>query len=196
MRSRHRFIMHPLDESAFAELILSDEDVRIVDGPIWKNERPRAFQSINDIKGTYCIIWSRRDRPTLTARYKPDGNEWYCDSEMATVQFLRSEVRGTTLTEGAIAIATNPVSSAEAHGVEKRYRALRHFIKSHYTNSVLRWYDPNAPIAPAAPGRSANPSAPDPQVWVSPSVRPWLAEDPRRTIRQHWSYGNLGRLNC
>ena len=45
--------MHPLDDSAFAELILSEEEVRLVDGPIWKNERPRAFQSIKDIKGTY-----------------------------------------------------------------------------------------------------------------------------------------------
>lgn len=194
MRSRVRFIMHPLDEGDFVEKVLSEEHVQLIDGPIWKTKHPRPVRSITDI-GTYCIIWSPRDRPTLTARYKPDGDEWYCDSEMATIQFLRSEVRDTILTEGSIAIATNQASPAEAQGVEKRYRALRKFIQSEYTNSVLRWYDPNSPVAPAAPGRSANPGGPDPQVWISPSVRSWLAADPRRAIRQHWSYGQFGRLD-
>lgn len=184
MRSQLRFVMHPDDEREFAAQILCDADVRLVDGPRWKSSTPDTFRSLEEISGSYCIIWSTQDRATLAARYVPACDDWYCESEAATIQFLRSRVLGLVVTEGRIAVGTTDPGTSDASGVERRFKALARFCKKHYTNSMVRWSNPTLPFAPARPGRSANPSAPDAQLWVGPHALRWLQEDRGRHIKQ------------
>jgi hypothetical protein len=184
MKSQLRFVMHPSDERDFAAHVLAEDGVYLIDGPRWKTSSPATHRSIEAIAGNYCIVWSVHDRPSLSARYVPTCNDWYCDSESATIQFLRSQVVDTVITEGRIAIATSHASETEAAGVERRFKSLVRFVKKRYTNSIIRWCNPSLPLLPAIPGRSANPSKPDPQVWVGPHAMSWLQEHPNRRIKQ------------
>ena len=188
MRSDLRFIMHPVDERDFVSQLLTDETVRLIDGPRWKTAAPQAFRALDSIRGSYCIIWSTAEAPTLKARYIPSRDDWYCESESATIQFLRSQVFGDVITEGRLAVNTSHPSealgTAGAAGIERRFKLLSRFIKKQYANSVVQWCNPSLPLAPAAPGRSANPSKPDSQVWVGPQALQWLEEDGTRRIKQ------------
>ena len=175
--------MHPDDEREFEAQILADQNVHFVDGPRWKNELPETFRKLSEISGNYCIIWSTNDLPRLTARHIETCNDWYCDSEHATIQFLRSELQDSIITEGRIAISTSENQSS-SDGVEFRYKALRQFVKNHFTNSIVQWCNPQRPIAPATSKRSANPSKPDPQVWVGPNALRWLEADSEHRIKQ------------
>ena len=184
MRSQLRFVMHPTDEIAFAGEVLSEPEAHFIDGPRWKTSVPSTCRLIEAVAGTYCIIWSTRDRPILSARYVPTCNDWYCDSESVTIQFLRSQIFGSVITEGRLAISTTDANASEAAGVERRYKSLSRFLKKRYMNSMIHWYNPTLPFGPAVPGRSANPSKPDAQVWVGPQAMRWLLEDPSRRIKQ------------
>ncbi|KEQ03222.1 hypothetical protein [Pseudorhizobium pelagicum] len=192
MRSTLRFIMHPDDEREFFRQILSEEDVFLIDGPIWKAPiaEPRSPSEI----GTYCIIWSPKDRPSLTATLRRNG-DWYCDSEMVTIQFLRSEITNNLITQGSIAIATNLAAPDEAAGVEKRFRVLTRFIKKKYKNSVVSWYPAEGPRPSAELTHPALDQMLDPLIWVGPFAEQWLREDHERLIRQHWSYGAYAILS-
>lgn len=187
MRSQLRFIMHPDDERDFMSHVLSDEQTFLIDERSVDLAGPPLLRSIDAVPGERCGIL-----------LKPAGND-PSDARSGDVpgtkkiQLLRSRIVGTLITEGSIAIGTDP-DDEDAAGLVRRYRSLSKFIKARYANSVLRWYDPDRPFAPATAGRSANPGKPDPQVWVGPTVRPWLAGDPERRIRQHWSYGAMGSL--
>jgi hypothetical protein len=187
MRSKLRFVMHPDDEAHFAALLLSDEAVQLIDGPRWKTKLPVCSRSLEDI-GWYCIIWSPADLPELDARYIESCDDYYCASEYATIQWLRSDLRDSSLTDGRIAISTHydidgfPEDSARQ--VDARFNRLRRFVKKHYVTSVARWYNPSAPFAPAGPNRSANPSNRDKSLWVGPAALAWLQADDRRRIRQ------------
>jgi len=194
MRGELRFIQHSNDERDFAAEILSDDSVQLIDGPRWKAQNPQTFRSMEEIQGHYCIIWSKQDRPSLSARYIQACNDWYCDAEMVTIQFLRSQIVGSIITEGRIAVSTNDVVEPEAKGVERRFKFLSKFIKKNYMNSVVRWYSPDAPNAPAAADRSANPSKPDPHVWVGPHALRWLCENRIRRVRQFTNAGAYARL--
>lgn len=176
--------MHSIDERDFAAHALAEDGVYLVDGPRWKTASPVTHRSIEEVAGNYCIIWSIHDRPSLSARYVPNCDDWYCDAESATIQFLRSQVVDTVITEGRIAIGTSHASETEAAGVERRFRSLARFVKKRYTNSMIRWCNPALPLGPAIRGRSANPSKPDPQVWVGPHAMRWLQEDLDRRIKQ------------
>ena len=175
--------MHPEDELEFEAQILADQSVQLVDGPRWKTKSPEGFRKLSEITGDYCIIWSASDLPHLTARHIKACNDWYCDSEYATIQFLRSQIQESIITEGRIAISTTENQSS-SNGVELRYKSLRKFVKKHFTNSIIQWFNPQLPIAPASSKRSANPSKPDPQVWVGPSSMRWLEADSERRIKQ------------
>ena len=113
MRSQLRFIQHPNDEREFVAEILSDNSVQLIDGPRWKAKVPQTFRSLAEIQGNYCIIWSSQDRPALSARYIQTRNDWYCDAEMVTIQFLRSQCIDSIITEGRIAISTKDVVKPE-----------------------------------------------------------------------------------
>jgi hypothetical protein len=187
MRSQVRFAMHPADESEFERLLITDESIRFIAGPRWKTKSPEASRSLADIDNGYCIIWSKNDIAKLDAEYIPSCDDWYCRSEYATIQFLRSEMDELVITEGRIAVSTNAgadFSASSAKNLEKRYGKLRYHIKKTFSNSVIQWRNPTLPYAPAGPNRSANPSKPDPQVWVGPHALHWLQERPDRKIKQ------------
>ncbi len=187
MRSQVRFAMHPDDEREFEHLLVSDESIRFIAGPRWKTQTPKTSRSLADIDNYYCIIWSTSEIAELKAEYIPTCDDWYCRSEHATIQFLRSEWDGSVVTEGRIAVSTTPsrdLPAASVKSLEKRYATLRKYFRSNYSNSVIQWRNPTLPYAPAGPNRSANPSKPDPQVWVGPHALRWLREGSDRRIKQ------------
>ena len=174
--------MHPDDEHAFAAHVLSEESVVFIDGPRWQSPEPATHRSLDGVQGNYCIIWSPHDRSSLNARQLPAGNAWDCQDETFTIQFLRSQIFGSVITEGLLAVSTSGL--AGELGVEKRFKALVRHAKKHYTNSVVQWVNPTLPLAPATKNRSANPSKPDAQVWLAPQALRWLRADRGRCIKQ------------
>ena len=187
MNSQVRFIMHPSDERDFEQLLLADESVRFIAGPRWVKEEPITSRSLADIDNTYCIIWSTSDISRLDAEYIPTCDDWYCRSEHATIQFLRSEVDESLITEGRIAISTIPsldFPESCVKNLETRYGILRKYLRKNYSNSIIQWRNPTLPYAPKGPNRSANPSKPDAQVWVGPHALRWLREGQDRRIKQ------------
>jgi hypothetical protein len=91
------------------------------------------------------------------------------------------------ITEGRIAVSTMPspdFSASSVKHLEKRFGTLRKHIRKNYTNSIIQWHNPTVPSAPVGPNRSANPSTPDPQVWVGPNALRCLREAPDRRIKQ------------
>lgn len=197
MRSQIRFVMHPLDEAEFIAQLLEDESVGLIDGPRWPAATPQATRSLVQIKGSYCIIWSPNDRVTLTARFVPTCNDWYCDSEQVTIQVLRSQIRAAVITEGRIAVSTNELTPEEAAGVEKRFKSLSRFIKKQYRNKVLSWCWPVVPEAAIGQGgeeRSSNPGKTDTSCWIGPHAMQWLAQDPAHCAKQAFNARAEGRL--
>lgn len=186
MNSQICFAMHPTDEREFESVLLCDSSIQFISGPRWKNEIPSTSRSLADID-SYCIVWSTSDTATLNADYIPSCNDWYCRSEYATIQFLRSEMDDLVITQGRIAVITNecegfPLTSVKQ--LEKRFRKLRNFIKKNYRNSIVQWRNPTIPYRPSQPNRSGNPSSPDPQLWVGPHALAWLRQNPCRRIKQ------------
>jgi hypothetical protein len=187
MHSQVRFIMHPADERDFERQLVSDESIHFIAGPRWKAETPKTSRSLDDIDDYYCIIWSTNDVAKLTAEYIPSCDDWQCRSEYATIQFLRSEIHEPVITEERIAVSSMPGRDFPASSVkslEKRYEVLRKYVRTNYSNSIIQWCNPTIPYAPAGPNRSANPSKPDPQVWVGPHALRWLRERSDRRIKQ------------
>ena len=177
--------MHPDDEREFEQVLLRDESIRFIAGPRWKTETPNTSRSLEDI-GYYCIIWSTSDIKKLKADYIPSCDDWYCQSEYATIQFLRSKIEDEILINGRLAIST--ISSRDfpltsVNSLEKRYRDLRKYFRKTYSNSIVQWRNPTFPYAPAGPNHSANPSKPDPLLWVGPHALCWLRERPDRRIK-------------
>lgn len=127
MNSQLRFVMHPADEREFAAQVLADPAVLLIDGPRWQAAAPQTFRDLDAIRGNYCILWSPDDQAALQARYIAGCNDWYCESEYATVQFLRSEIFADgVLFEGRIAVATGSASAQaaqESSGATKRWAA-------------------------------------------------------------------------
>jgi hypothetical protein len=192
MRSQVRFAMHPDDEREFEQLLVSDESIRFIARPRWKTETPKTSRSLADID-YYCIIWSTSDIKKLKAEYIPSCDDWYCRSEYATIQFLRSEMDEAVITEGRIAVSTilsRDFPATSVKSLEKRYGDLRKYFRKNYSNSIIQWRNPTIPYAPAGPNRSANPSKPDPHVWVGPHALRWLRERPDRRIKQ-FHQGNV-----
>jgi hypothetical protein len=179
--------MHPSDERDFEQLLLADESVRFIGGPRWNTQEPVTSRSLADIHNTYCIIWSTSEISQLNAEYIPTCNDWYCRSEHATIQFLRSEMDDTLLIEGRIAISTVPsidFPELSVKNLEMRYGTLRKYLRKRYSNSIVQWRDPTRPYAPRGPNRSANPSKPDAQLWVGPHALRWLREGQGRRCKQ------------
>jgi hypothetical protein len=183
MRSSVRFVMHPDDEASIVLELLSDPSLQFIDGPRWKTAVPSTSRNLKEI-GYYCIVWSPQDLPVLAAKFIPTCNDWYCQSEFATIQFLRSQKLDSILTEGRFAVSTDPLLQLSAHGVQQRFRQLSRIIKKSYKNGVLRWRNPKAPEGPASPARSANPSKPDTSLWIGPAASQWLTADPERRVKQ------------
>ena len=182
MRSQVRFAMHPDDESSLVRELLRDPSIVFVDGPRWNSAQPPTSRSISSI-GSYCIVWSTKDISTLAADFIPSCNDWYCRAEHSTIQFLRSSLADTFLTEGRVAIGTSAADADVAASVERRYKLLGRFLKRSYSNAVIGWSNP--PLTPphATSSRSSNPSTPDASLWVGPAALDWLRADPVRCIK-------------
>jgi hypothetical protein len=187
MRSQLRFVMHLEDEREFISEVVREDAVVLINGPRWKSNEPEVHHSLDSIDW-YCIIWSRKDLAKLDAEFIPKCNDWYCRSEGATIQFLRSRNNGSVLIEGRLAISTDSEPSEVARAVEKRYRSLRSFVKKRYRNGMLQWRSRSFPESPAAVGRSSNPGKTDNSLWIGPSAAQWLRQDPMmRKVKQDFS---------
>jgi hypothetical protein len=193
MMSQFRFVMHPDDEQAIASELLKDASIRLIDGPRWKHSKPETSRDLTQIRD-YCIVWSVDDVPELAAKFISTCNDWYCHSEHSTIQFLRSSLRGDILTDGRFSVSTDEASVVAASNIERRFKALRRFVKKSYANSVVEWTNVRVPLAPASPSRSANPSKPDSSLWVGPHASRWLLENKIRCIQQSPGAPVEGRL--
>ncbi|HXE87199.1 MAG TPA: hypothetical protein VN524_10450 [Hyphomicrobiaceae bacterium] len=183
MKSQLRFVMHPNDESSLVARLLHDPTVLLVDGPRWKTATPPTTRNLSAV-GWSVIIWSPEDLAELPAEFIAARNDWYCRGEYATIQFLRSQVTGTMITEGRFAISTELAQKTTAANVECRYRLLRRAVQRTYTSSVVRWRNPRLPGTTGKPSTPASPSKPDRSLWVGPAAMAWLAADPARRIKQ------------
>jgi len=193
MRSTLRFVMHPEDEQSVVAELFRDPSVVLVDGPRWKSSKPNTTRELASV-GNYCIIWSPDDLPELEARFVPTCNDWYCESEHSTIQFLRSSLHGSVLTDGRLAISTEGATTHAGSGVERRFKRLRKFVKKTFANSVVCWQNMNTPATPASPSNSANPSKPDTSFWVGPVAMTWLRADPCRCVKVAAASPVEGRL--
>jgi hypothetical protein len=186
MSSQIRFVMHPDDEKAFVAALVAEEGVHLIDGPRWKSQVPRLARSIEEISGDHCIVWCGSDGAPLQARLVEASGHWYCTSEQTTLQFLRSCMEDDLITEGRLALGdrSDDAESPADKLVLRRFHRLRDRIRKTYTNKLARWSNPGLPFRPAGPGRFANPSPPDAQLWIGPGAIAWLRERPGRSIRQ------------
>jgi len=183
MRSQVRFVMHPDDEAAFVEVLLRDPKVVLVDNTIWQTRQPPVSRDLSHL-GRHCLIWSPDDLAELPADFNPAINAWTCRAEFATIQLLRSQAVGNVITEGRLAISLDEAQLSTAAAVEQRYKLARRIIQKAYKNSVVRWRNPTLPVTPARAASAANPSPPDPSLWVGPAAMAWLADGADRRVKQ------------
>ena len=184
--------MHPKDEIDFINFALEDKSVSLINGPRWPNEKPLTTRSLNSINSYYCIIWSKTDFPHTYSKFIPERGDWYCESEYATIQFLRSEATETELTVGRLAVGTNyrdeHFLDEHAKAIEKRFRLYSKYIKKIFLNSIAYWYNSKShtplsnPIPPDVLGK------PDKNLWVGPYALKWLENNNERRIRQKSSF--------
>jgi hypothetical protein len=178
VKSQVRFVMHPDDEAALIKELLSDQSVLLIEDPREYPTVPPDVSVLSDI----WIIWVPEDLQQLPADYIEDCKGWYCRGEYATIQFWKSKIVDTVITEGRFAIMTRPEQVA-AVNVGRRYEFLRRAIKRSYSNSVVWWHNTHPGPYPKGwePTKS---SKPDSSVWVGPAAMGWLAEDASRRIKQ------------
>jgi hypothetical protein len=131
-----------------------------------------------------CAGWTAGVPHSAQNLAVPDKSAPQCAHLRASAAPHSSQNFAPVLTEDRFAISTGPAHKATAVNVERRYRLLRRTIQKTYLNSIVRWRNPNVPGAPAGPSRSANPSKPDPSLWVGPAAMNWLAGDAARRIKQ------------
>lgn len=195
MSAQIEFAMHPLDEAAFAEVLLADPAIRLVDGPRWPGPVPELRRGLDGL-GDYVLVWPGEPVPPLGARHIATTGDWYCDSEASTLQLLRSRLDGATLISGRLALHDVPQGFPEAAGqrLQALFNKLRRHTKAGYRNGVVCWANPRFPFAPADKGRSANPSAPDTRLWVGPHALLWLQAAPGHVIRQFAGSAVEGQL--
>lgn len=169
MASELQFVMHPGDEALFVAEILREQDVSFINGPRWPSAVPLPTQTLDGI-GHYCILWSRKELDPLTSDFIPTCNDWYCNSEYATIQFLRSEMKGDVLGAGRIARHYFPAGfdPVAIDAISRRYNRLRRYIKKHFRNSVLV-------------GRE-HPDCVFDFTWVGPHAIEWLRQSPERWV--------------
>lgn len=100
---------------------------------------------------------------------------------LGSIQFLRSQRFGSTLTAGRIALATTgldgenlvPESASE---LERIYRQLRRWLQKRYTNDLLAY---NESLSPEQRKVVQYPS-----FWLAPHARSWLLNHSDAVLRQ------------
>jgi hypothetical protein len=99
------------------------------------------------------------------------------------IQFWRSQLVGSVLTDGRIALATSGfnLESRLPHALveesEALYRRLRRHVRRHFANSVVRWWNPSLPPGPT------NPTSLDQAMWVGPAAMAWWTSDPDHRLK-------------
>jgi hypothetical protein len=193
MGKQLRFIMDHNDEEAFVAQALQTGNVRFIDGPRWKSPKPVASLSISTF-GWYVIIWSPDDLAELSAEYIPSCNDWYCQSEIATLQFLRSQYPGGDVVEGRIAVNVPSGEVCPFPGVRKRFATLSRFIKKTYVNNAIFWqYADEASNLEILQRRGGY--QPDASLWIGPGAQAWLRADPNRHVFNNVGGRVIGKLN-
>jgi hypothetical protein len=187
MRSEVTFVMHPEDESEFANAIALEPGTVFVNGPSWPTPEPPIVTDLQ-IADNYLMIWNPAETPPLSGKHhqNKDAEFWYCQNEFMTIQFLRSgfQYGEPFLFEGRIAICTTDRDKSTFHApsaplIERRFLSLRKVIKKTYTNKVLIWQNTSLPRS------KTNPSKLSATVWVGPRALRWLREDPKnRWVQQ------------
>lgn len=197
MRSETRLVMHPEDESEFARFVTSEVGTVFVEGPNWQLSRPAVSSEIATV-GSDLMIWNPLETPELIGtHYRNEASEWWCcENRFLTIQFLRSgfQFGEPFLSEGRIAVATTDKDKSVFHtpsasAIEKRYTALRKFIRKHYVNGKIIWQ------ALSFPRSATNPLKPDSCLWVGPRAMCWLEQAPEtRWVQQFRSANARGYL--
>jgi hypothetical protein len=191
MRSQFVFVMHPEDETEFAQYIIAESGVVFVDGPSWPVPRPPTMTDIHN-GGNYLMIWNPTETPDLMANHhQKDGKEWwYCNNEFLTIQFLRSgfQYDEPYLFEGRIAIATTDKTKVYYHeptasSIERRFKTLTKLLKKTYTNKVIIYQNVSLPRS------KTNPLRPSTNCWVGPHAMEWLREEPSNRWVQQFREG-------
>lgn len=101
---------------------------------------------------------------------------------LGSIQFLRSELIGSTLTAGRIALATvgldvEPLlSEGAAPRLERIFRQLRHWLQTRYTNDLVAFSEALPP--------EQRKVIRYPSFWLGPDARRWLLSHPDATLRQ------------
>lgn len=192
MRSSINFVMHPEDEAEFARKVESEAGIVFVDGPKWNQPQPPIAGEIGSA-GQYLMIWNPLQTPELIGKhYRNEATEWwYCENEFLTIQFLRSGFQWGEpyLFEGRIAVSTRSDDSSDCYAtsVERRFKALRNYIKKNYSNNKIIWQ------ALSLPRSKTNPSKLNPCLWVGPHALDWLEHDPtQRWVQQFRGAGPRG----
>jgi hypothetical protein len=89
---------------------------------------------------------------------------------LGTIQFLRSQRFGSTLTLGRIALVTT------ASGLEGIYRQLRRWLQKHYTNDLVTYNESFPP--------DSRKTVRCPSIWLAPHARIWLLSHSDAVLRQ------------
>lgn len=169
MASELQFVMHPDDEALFAQELLREPELMFIDGPRWPGPAPLATRDLGQV-GSYCIAWSPSDLPALGADYIATCNDWYCNTEYATIQFLRSTLDDEALRAGRIAYHYFPADfdPGAASAITRRFNRLRRYIKGRFHNFAL--------VARDHPDCVFN------AMWVGPHASEWLRQSPDRWV--------------
>ncbi len=98
-----------------------------------------------------------------------------------SIQFLRSQRYGSTLTAGRIALATTGLDGEclfpdTAPSLERIYRQLRRWLQKHYTNDLVA-YSEALPLERRKVVRY-------PSFWLAPHARSWLLSHADAVLRQ------------
>lgn len=75
MKSQIRLVIHPNDEADFFSKCLASADTFLIDGPRWQAPTPKLHQSLADINGHDCLVWSNLDTDTLRSRYMQECSD-------------------------------------------------------------------------------------------------------------------------
>lgn len=103
-------------------------------------------------------------------------------SPFGSIQFCRSELFGSTLTAGRIALATTgldgepllPVDNASS--LERIYKQLRRWLQTRYTNDLVA-YNESFPPEQRKVVRY-------PSIWLGPDARNWISSHADAKLRQ------------
>jgi len=190
------FALHPEDEAALLEPLFRAPHARLVRGPRWPTPSPPLVQELAAEEHVYLLVWPTTWAPELSAQHIPTTGDWYCNSEFATLQLIRSRLHGSVLTSGRLALSGFPTGFPEEFqsSLKTLFGKARRTLKRECRNGLVCWHNPTDPRPPVDATRSANPSAPDKRLWLGPHAIAWLQQSQDNVIKLSPSALVVGRL--